>query len=150
MTRIEFRDIVVYRRAPHRLAPIFKRLPNGELWTRTLDDQLWPLVAKWFYLEAEPEPAEVSEAESLYLGKHGIRTQLPGVIDWTREWMERFRKVLVVPQTDGTKELIWSQDIIPMSDEWRAAVATHTLLQGEEPDLETWLLAYEMAGGERP
>ena len=43
--------------------------------------------------------------------------RLPGVIDWTREWMDRFREVAVIPQTDGSKELMWRRDIIPMSDE---------------------------------
>ena len=45
---------------------------------------------------------------------------------------------------------MWRSDIVPLSDEWRAATSTQSLQQGSAPDLEVWLQAYEMAGGERP
>ena len=44
-------------------------------------------------------------------------------------------------------------DSVSVGAVWRGAKLTSrlaTLLQGREPDLETWLRAYEMARGERP
>lgn len=120
MTKNEFFDIIVYGREPNRVAPIFKRSPNGEL--RTI-------------ASADMVPGRCCRASSTGRGSG---------------WSASARgDVLVVPQTDGSNEPIWRQDTVPLSDEWRATTATSTLLQGREPDLEPWLRAYEMAGGER-
>ena len=88
---IEPHGQVVFMRDPERAAPLFERVEDGLL-TRTLDRQLWPLVAKWFYLEREPAVVEIDDDEvgELWVGEvGGVRTRLPGVVDWTRETLAR-------------------------------------------------------------